>query len=268
MNISDSILKDILAGQASAAPTKGSSFTQTALKSFTFGEPSLDEGLGDGLPKGALHEIFAAKGSDFASSVAFALLTAERASENKGSFLWITERKQAARKGYLFPLGLAELGIDPDIIRYAEAPDTIAALRVAADTARSAAMGAIILSLDGNRPKGLDLTATRRLSLFARETGVPFFLLRDSNSPMPSAAWSRWQVTAAASHPLEANAPGQPVFNVNLLRHRGGKEGLSALLEWDRENRKFTAHISSVPAVSRGRKVTERTIAEEQRKRA
>jgi len=237
-------------------------------RSFSFGETTLDREFGAGLPAAALHEIHAARPRDYGTAAAFALLMAERARVASKPILWISERRSSYRLGRLYPPAIAELGIDPDAIIHAAAPDPVTALRVAADAGRSGAMGAVILSLSGKNPRGLNMTATRRLSLFARESKAAVFLLREGASAMPSAAYSRWKIASVSSLPLEANAPGHPVFDVTLLRHRRGVDGLSARLEWDRENRKFTAHIGAVPAVSRIREDIARTDIEEERKRA
>ncbi|QJB69969.1 ImuA family protein [Parasphingorhabdus halotolerans] len=229
---------------ASGVKTAGES---GAPSHFTFGIDRIDAALrgnasADGLPRGALHELHAAEKADATSAAAMALLLAERCRDDSKPVLWITQSGEARRQGKLYPPGLAELGIDPASIIHVAAPDSIAALRAAADGVRSSAMGAVIVELAGKKPKGLDLTATRRLSLSAQKSGVPTLLLRsgsDPDNPLPTSAFSRWQVSAAPSIPLEANASGHPAFDITLLRHRSGLYGLSARLEWNREHRIF-----------------------------
>ena len=80
------------------------------------------------------------------------------------------EQRSVRRQGRLYPPGLVELGIDPDAIIHVDAPDSIAVLRAAAAGVRNAAMGAVIAELTGRKPKGLDMTATRRLSLYRHGT--------------------------------------------------------------------------------------------------
>ena len=216
---------------------------------FTFGVDTLDNALRGnaletGLPRDALHEIHSAGKEDITSAAAMALLLAERCRDDGAAkpVLWISETGEARRQGRLYPPGLAELGIDPENIIHVDAPDSIAVLRAAADGVRSSAMGTVIAELAGKKPKGLDLTATRRLSLSAQKSGVLALLLRsgsDPDDPMPTAAFSRWEVSAAPSVPLEANAPGHPVFDLRLLRHRSGLYGLAARLEWNSEHKAF-----------------------------
>ena len=236
---------------------------------FTLGVASIDTALRgnagvDGLPRAALHELHAAGKGDRTSAAAMALLLAQRCRGLQAEprpIMWISESGEARRQGRLYPPGLAELGIDPSGIVHVDAPNSIAALRAAADGVRSSAMAAVIVELSGKKPKGLDLTATRRLSLSAQKAGVLGLLLRsgsDADNPLPTAAFSRWQVAGASSTALAANAPGHPAFAITLLRHRSGLYGLSARLEWNRDEQAFrelpgeqgTPHAGAVPALA------------------
>ena len=71
----------------------------------------------------------------------------------------------------------------------------------------------------------LDLTASRRLALAAEQSGVTLLMLRLEAEPVPSAADTRWAVSAAPSQALEANAPGPPQLEIELLRRRVGPFG-------------------------------------------
>ena len=236
---------------------------------FSFGVDRIDATLRgnagiDGLPRAALHELHAASKDDRTSTAAMALLMAQRCrklDQEERPILWISESGETRRQGRLYPPGLAELGMDPDSIIHVDAPDSIAALRAAADGVRSSAMAAVIIELSGKKPKGLDLTATRRLSLSAQKSGLLSLVLRsgsDPDNPLPTAAFSRWSVATAPSLALEANAPGHPAFDINLLRHRSGLYGLSARLEWNRDDQIFREQhseqrapdIGAVPALA------------------
>ncbi len=245
---------------------------------FTFGARTIDVALAGesshhGLPLAQLHEIHAAEPEDSSSAAALSLLLATRtrmaAKATDRPIIWVRDRGEARRQGRLYPPGLAELGINPDHIIYIDAPDSIAVLRAAADAVRCAPIGSVIVELAGKNPKGLDLTATRRLSLSAKKSGVTTFMLRNKAAPMPSAAYSRWQVAAAPSKALAANAVGHPVFDITLTRHRGGLDGLNTRLEWNRETRSFqeAAYIGAVPAVS-GIRTDHENISEDRRARA
>ncbi|MEH6789912.1 ImuA family protein [Parasphingorhabdus sp.] len=217
---------------------------------FTLGVDRIDAALRgnagiDGLPCAALHEMHAADKSDRTSAAALALLLAQRCRALQpahGPILWVSDNGEARRQGRLYPPGLAELGVEPSSLVHVDAPNSIAALRAAADGVRSPAMGAVIIELSGKKPRGLDLTATRRLSLSAQKSGVLCLLLRtgsDAENPLPTAAFSRWQVGPAPSVALAGNAPGYPAFDISLLRHRSGLYGLSARLEWNRDDQVF-----------------------------
>ncbi len=217
---------------------------------FNFGVEWIDTALRGnagvaGLPRAALHELHAADKGDRTSAAALALLLAQRCralDSDRKPILWVSESGEARRQGRLYPPGLAELGVDPSGLIHVDAPDSIAVLRAAADGVRSAAIGAVIVELSGKKPKGLDLTATRRLSLSSQKSGVLSLLLRtgsDADNPLPTAAFSRWQVAAAPSVALAGNAPGHSAFDITLLRHRSGLYGLSARLEWNSDDQVF-----------------------------
>ena len=76
-----------------------------------------------------------------------------------------------------------------------------------------------------------DLTATRRLSLAARDGGGMGFLLRRL-SPHPSAALTRWQIAAARSQPDAFGGLGQTTFDLTLTKNRLGPCGRWTL-QWD-----------------------------------
>jgi len=227
---------------------RGARQTAAPQARFTFGATRLDQALSRddqpaGLPLAALHEIHAAETDDSSSAAAFALLMAKRARIAAGNahhaLLWVRESRAGQRQGFVYPPGLIDLGINPDNIIYVEAKDPLAVLRAGADAARCQTLAAVIIELAGQRPKGWDLTASRRLSLSAQGTGVPVLCLRSNAALMPSAAYSRWIVASAPSTPLEANAPGHPAFDISLQRHRGGIDGLTARLEWNRDRQCF-----------------------------
>lgn len=205
---------------------------------FALGAETLDTRLGGGLARARLHELWPAQEQDMASATGFALLLALRASGADGPIVWIAEDKGEQRRGPLYPPGLAELGIDPARILFVRAPDEKALLRAAGDVVRSPAAGTAVIGLAGPA-HSFDLTASRRLTLFAEASGVTAILLRACDPQGPSAATTRWRVAAALSAALEANAPGNPAFAVDLLRQRGGAPAPGWRLEWDRDRTCF-----------------------------
>ncbi len=208
---------------------------------ISLGVPRADAWLGGGLRSDGLHEFFAGL-EDLPAALSFALLLAMKraapASADEGAkgeapragLLWL----RRASDGVPYGPGLADMGLDPGEITILQLADERAMLRAALDAVRAGAVGAVMLESVG-RQKLLDLTATRRLVLAAAETNTVVLLVRAGDKPGLSAAHSRWAVRSAPSRPLAADAPGFPVFDLTLLRQRGGRDGLHILLEWNRE---------------------------------
>ena len=169
-------------------------------------------------------------------------------SEKNGTIIWIG---QECHRGALYAPGLNELGIDPARILFVSTPDEKAMLRAAGDVMRSPAAGVAVIAPAG-KASALDLTASRRLTLFAERSGTTGILLRTADPQAPSAATTRWRVAAALSQALEANAPGLPAFAIDLVRQRGGAPSFGWRLEWDRDRASFAA-LSRTVAADAGR---------------
>lgn len=206
---------------------------------LALGVAALDAVLGGGLKGDGLHECHAAQPGDFASTLGFALLLGRRrGAGDPRPPVWVRVARRG-RDGILpYGPGLAELGIDPAALTLLALPEARAALRAALDVARDGAAGTVLLELAGRQPL-LDLTASRRLALAAADSGAMVLLVRSAAEPVASAAHTRWQISAAPSRPLEGNAPGLPAFALTLLRQRGGRDGLSLIVEWNRDTASF-----------------------------
>ena len=203
------------------------------------GHGALDAALGGGLARGRVHEFFAAEADDGPSAAGFAAMIALRAVGRRAPIFWLRTDEAERHGGVIHAPGLIELGGDPDSLVLGQAPDTKALLRVAADAARCPGLGALIVQVHGKCPS-LDLTASRRLALAVEQSGATLFLLRLESEPVPSAADTRWAIGAAPSEALEANAPGAPTFDIELLRRRSGPAGMRWRLEWNRDRLSFT----------------------------
>jgi len=208
---------------------------------LTLGDAPLDARLMSGLARAALHEIYAACPEDSSAAAAFALMLALRGGESGAPIFWVREDRAEKLCGRLCAAGLIELGADPAQFCLVQADNARGVLRAGADIARCAALGgakgAVVIEVYGTVSL-LDLTASRRLALAAAQSGVLTLVLRVSAEPQPSAAHTRWQVSAAPSSALAANAPGQPVLQIKLLRHRGGISGFETRIEWNRDERR------------------------------
>lgn len=223
-----------------------------ALSRRVLGIASLDAALGGGLARGRVHEVYAAEGDDAASAAGFSVGMAMTAIDRPDlPVLWLRMQRAARLGGVVQASGWAELGGAPGHGLVGMVPDALGLLRAAVDALRCPGLGAVIVESWGAM-RELDLTASRRLALAAEKSGVPLLLLRIEAEPVPSAAQTRWQVAAAPSQALPGNAPGNPVFNVTLLRQRSGPCGLSWRLEWDRDRCLFSeaalsGAVASVP---------------------
>ncbi len=227
--------------------------SQREVQRWASGVASLDAALAGGLAYGRVHELYGAQGEDAPAAAGFALglLTAMAVPEagDGRAALWLRARRAVRQAGVVQANGWAELGGRPEDCIFGMIADAKELLKAAVDGLRSGALGAVVVETQGNLPE-LDLTTSRRLALAAEKSGTTLFLLRSGAEPVPSAAETRWQVAAAPSRALPANAPGAPVFNIELLRQRSGPSGLSWQLEWDRDRRIFTEAAAAGALVS------------------
>lgn len=212
---------------------------------FALGAGGIDLALGGGLARGRLHEIFAETG-ERGSGAGFAVLLALLAGRGK-PLLWLRTHAAQREAGQLHVAGLNELGLDPAALLLGLTPDEPALLRAAAEATRCAGLGALLI--EGHGPmRGLDLTASRRLMLAAEVSGVTVLVLHvlPEFRFQPSAADTRWRAAAAPSTALEAEAPGAPMFELELLRRRAGPPAGAWRVEWNRDQTCFTESDSRV----------------------
>src|SRR3989344_1582124 len=195
------------------------------------GHAGIDAALGGGLMRARLHEIFAFEADDAGCATGF---TAALALRLGGTLVWLREGEAERRGGQLHAPGLVEIGLSPAQVILGTLPDALGVLRAAADVTRCGDVGVAVVEL-WRDPRAFDLTASRRLALAAEASGVTVIALRIAATPAPSAAQTRWQVAAAPSLPMEANAPGYPAWAIELLRQRGRPAGGAWRVEWNRE---------------------------------
>lgn len=208
---------------------------------FATGHTAIDRALGGGLSRGRLHEVFAGEGDAGAGTGTAAMLCLRAGMEEAKPakpLLWLRTEAVQKRAGRLHASGLGELGFDPAALLLGLLPDEPALLRAAAEATRCAGLGALLVECWGPM-RGLDLTASRRLMLAAEASGVTVLLLRIAAEPhlqlAPTAAETRWQAAPALSLALEADAPGAPMFSLELLRRRAGPPAGPWRVEWNRD---------------------------------
>lgn len=225
------------------------------------GHRAFDAAIGGGLAIGRVHEFFAADALDATSAAAFAALAALR-TPGKAPLLWLRTVDAGRRTGHIYAPGIAELGGDADRLLLVETADPKMLLACANDAVRCAGSAAIIVESWGKFPM-LDLTAGRRLALGARDAGTTLLMLRLSAAPAPSVAETRWSVAAAPSRELEADAPGAPAFDLELLRWRAGPAGARWRLDWNHDEQAFRepALSGAVLPVAARRAAVPRSVA-------
>ncbi len=219
----------------------------------------IDEHLPDGgLARGGLHEVFGGD-ADVEHGGAVALLIAgllaSTGGKRPGKVLWVLERRD------LFAPALAGVGLHPDRTIFAEAGKPAAVLAVMEEGLREPGLAAVVGELRGR----LTLTASRRLQLAAEISGVIGFVLRRSRrhqDPMliePSAALTRWRVSALPSLPPVPEVPatpglGRPRWLLELLRCRGAEPAIWTVEGCDAQGRlRLATDLADRSAASRPR---------------
>jgi protein ImuA len=223
------------------------------------GVEALDEKLGGGLPLATLHEIRTTESRDCGAAAGFVLALAARLAAAGGavSLLWISEAGSRRETGGLYAPGLAALGLDPGRMVEVAVRDAKEALWAFETALACRGLGAAVCEL---RQGSLDLTATRRCALRAREAGVTGLLLRLAAAAEPSAAELRFRVAPAQASPIGGfdAGVGRMAWRLALEKNRGGRTG-SFTLEWNAHERCFAeraeerAHPQPRPAAASDR---------------
>jgi protein ImuA len=204
-----------------------------------FGIGAIDDRLPNGgLALGALHEV-SGGGPDVEHGAAAALLIAGVLARQPGQVLWVIERAD------LFAPALDAVGLSPDRVIYAEAGKAKTVLMAMEEGLRHAGLAAVVGELSGR----LTLIVSRRLQLAAEQSRVICFALRRSRNhddpalAEPTAAMTRWRVSAMPSPPPLPHAPETPGlararWRLELLRCRGGEPA-----SWIVEASDATGHL-------------------------
>lgn len=225
------------------------------------GVPEVDAALGGGLVAGALHEASAPPCGVLAG---FALALAARAVAVRRRPLLLVQQDLLLREtGVPSAPGLAAFGLPAGALLLVRVRRPQDVLFVMEEGLRCPGLAAVVGEVCSPLPDAL--TATRRLSLAAREQGMPGVLARHAARAEPCAAASRWVVS-----PLPSPAPdglgglGLPRVRARLVRNRCGPPGAWSLafaadgFRLAREGREHDAaspgsrpSLRPVPALSR-----------------
>jgi protein ImuA len=185
----------------------------------SFGLTAVDSRLpGGGLSIGALHEV-AGGGNGAVDGAAAALFVAGVAARLKGKTLWCLTRPD------LFAPAIAQVGLGPDRVIYAEAGDEKNVLSCFEEGLRHGGLSCVVAEL-----AQLSMTASRRLQLAAEKSGTMGLALRrwrrqteTADFGQPTAASTRWRVSVLPSRPLPVPGVGRHRWLVELLRARAGE---------------------------------------------
>ncbi len=200
------------------------------------GVGSLDLTLSGGLPCAALHEIGSVAPVHLGAAAGFTLALATRAQERGKETLWIITDWSLLQTGTLYGPGLHQFGLSVDRLLIARVARPVDALFAMEEALKCRALSTVVAEF-AETPS---LTATRRLSLAAREGSALGLLLRHNADAAPSATMTRWEVGSAPSQPDEFGGLGRIAFSVMLARNRRGPCG-AFTLTWDHHERVFAA---------------------------
>jgi protein ImuA len=217
---------------------------------LALGVAAIDAALGGGLACGALHEAAPTAPLHLGAACGFALAISARADTRKDT-LWIQPDFAGHEAGGLYGSGLSLLGLPLEkflLLRVARASDALWAMEEALE---SRALGLVIAELT-EEGSAADLIATRRLTLAAREGGGLGLLLRHRSSPAPSAAMTRWEISASPSRPDVFGGFGPVAFALSLVKNRRGPGGRWTVA-WDHHERTFAALPLAVAAAASDR---------------
>jgi protein ImuA len=192
--------------------------TATRPPTLAFGLPEIDSRLpGGGLTRGALHEV-AGGGDGAVDGAAAALFAAGIAARTKGKVLWCVTRKD------LFAPAIAQAGLSHNRVIFVEAGDEKDLLACFEEGLRHAGLGAAVAEV-----AKLSMTNSRRLQLAAETSGGIGIAIRRwrrqaeaSDFGQPTAAVTRWRVSALPSAPLPVPGIDRARWLVELIRCRAG----------------------------------------------
>jgi protein ImuA len=136
-----------------------------------------------------------------------------------GQVLWCVTRQD------LFAPAIAQAGLLPDRVIYVDAGDEPSVLACFEEALRHGGLGAVVAEV-----ATLSMTASRRLQLAAEGSGAIGIAIRRWRRQTeaaafghPTAAVTRWRVSALPSTPLPVPGVGRPRWRLELIRCRAGE---------------------------------------------
>ncbi len=184
-----------------------------------FGIAAIDRRLPNGgLTRGALHEV-AGGGNGAVDGAAAALFAAGIAARTKGKVLWCVTRRD------LFAPAIEQAGLSHNRVIFVEAGDEKDLLACFEEGLRHPGLGAAVAEV-----AKLSMTTSRRLQLAAEASGGIGIAIRRwrrqteaADFGQPTAAVTRWRVSAVPSAALPVPGIGRARWLVELIRCRAGE---------------------------------------------
>jgi protein ImuA len=160
-----------------------------------------------------------------------------------GPVLWVREEGVRREAGVPAGLGFVHLGLDPARLLVVAVREAAEGLWAMEEGLACPGLAAVVGELHG-LPKAFDLTASRRLALRARGSGVPALLAGHALPAAASAAALRLAVAPRLSRPVDGfeGGAGFPAWTVTVEKARDGRPG-RADLEWNSDDRCFRALV-------------------------
>jgi protein ImuA len=203
------------------------------------GVPTIDAHLGrQGLARAGLHDVAPQAYGDMAAAMGFAAALALRAlKDDRRPLLWCRLDRQGQEYGRLYGHGLETLGLPRERFVMVTLKKPMDVLWTAEEAVKSGALALVFADAD---PRVAGLTQTRRLALAAARGRAACLLVLAARHGGATASQTRWAVASAPSRapPFDANAPGKPAWDVELVRSRAGRPG-SWRVEWSRAAHRF-----------------------------
>lgn len=161
-------------------------------------DPEIDPGR---LTLPGLHDIAGETNADYAAALAFALAGARRAAKKSGKPALLCQMESAAfDHGALYGPGLHSLGLDPGAFVIVSTRSETDLLWCAEEALGCGELAALVLRLP-SRARKYSFAASRRLQLWAFESGAPAYVVRGGPERGAIAAETQWRIGTSASLP-------------------------------------------------------------------
>jgi protein ImuA len=217
---------------------------------WTLGVEAIDSHLAaQGLARNGLHDISPGAYGNQPAAMGFALALALRRMADPAErrpLLWCRLAREEREWGRLYGHGLETLGLPRRRFITVTLKKPVALLWTMEEALKSGALAVVMGDADAAHA---GLTATRRLSLAAHAGKSAGLMVFAGEAAAATASHSRWSAAAAPSRapPYDPQAPGSPMWRVELTRARGGRPGA-----WDLEWKNAPHRFAVVPGLRGG----------------